>query len=64
MHIQDEDGVQEDHAEGGPQDEKLAAVGVRPRPGEEGVDHSRDGLQDAVVPLQHCKLTTIILFLH
>ena len=53
MHIQDEDSVQEDHAEGGPQDEKLAAVGVRPRPGEEGVDHCRDGLQDAVVPLQH-----------
>ena len=50
--VQDEDGVHEDAAEGGPEDEEPPSVGVGPRSGEEGVDHRRDGLQDAVVPLQ------------
>ena len=53
MYVEYEDGVHEDAAKGGAEDEEAAAVGVGPRAGKERVDHGGDGLQDAVVPL--CK---------
>ena len=66
VHVYYEDGVHEDATEGGPEDEEPAAVGVGPRAGEESVDHRRDGLQDAVVPLRcgsanvQCKMAKML----
>ena len=66
VHVYYEDGVHEDATEGGPEDEEPAAVGVGPGAGEESVDHRRDGLQDAVVPLRcgsanvQCKMAKML----
>ena len=52
MDVEDEDCIHEDRAKGGPEDEELPPIGIRPRPGKEGIDHGGDGLQDAIVALQ------------
>ena len=52
MDVENEDCVHEDTPEGGPKDEELPPVDVRPRPSKEGVNDRWDGLQDAIVALQ------------
>ena len=52
MRADDEDEVVEDVSEAAEDDERLAAVAVRPGAGEERVHHGGQGLQHSVVRLQ------------